>query len=155
MKIVDFLPENLVLSDLRSSQKPEVLRELAAAIAVREPGVSSQELVRRLMEREQLGSTALGEDLAIPHAKLDSVPKLVACLGRSRRGIDFGAEDGRKTHFFFVLVAPKHSTGDHLKALARISRLFRHEGFRSRMKDADSSQDMHRIIDEADSASVR
>jgi PTS system nitrogen regulatory IIA component len=151
MKIVDFIREDLILSDLKSHQKLEVLTELAHHLAERYNGVNREDLVKVLVERERLASTAIGEGIAIPHGKIDTVGKLVACVGRARSGVDFDSMDGRPTHIFFVLVAPENSTGVHLKALARISRLFKDTEFRSRLLAADDATEMFQIISEEDS----
>jgi PTS system nitrogen regulatory IIA component len=88
--------------------------------------------------------------VAIPHGKLDAVGKLVACVGRSRTGVDFDSIDGQPTHIFFVLVAPENSTGIHLKALARISRLFKDPEFRARLLAAPDAAGMFKVIAEED-----
>lgn len=155
MKIVDFIREESILPEIRAAKKQDVIRELADHLAEHNEGVNQEDVVRVLLERERLGSTAISEDIAVPHGKLDAVGKLVASFARSRKGIHFGAEDGRPTHFFFVLVAPTRSAGDHLKALARISRLFRNPDFRSRLMAADTAADIYRIIKEEDTAGSR
>jgi PTS system nitrogen regulatory IIA component len=106
--------------------------------------------VRVLAERERLASTAIGEGVAIPHGKLETVSGLLACIGRSRRGVEFDSLDGQPTHLFFVLVAPASSTGVHLKALARISRLFKDEAFRRRLLAAPDAATMFRIVVDED-----
>ena len=92
----------------------------------------------------------LREQLAIPHAKFDSPKELIACLGRSRKGIDFGSANGKPTHFFFVLIAPTSAPGVHLKALAQISRLFKDVAFRDRLKAAKTAREMYEVIAQAD-----
>jgi len=151
MKIVDFIREELILPELRSSQKLDVLTELATHLASRHDGVSKEDLVKVLVERERLASTAIGEGIAIPHGKLDTIGKLVACVGRAKEGVDFDSMDGRPTHLFFVLVAPENSTGVHLKALARISRLFKDGEFRTRLMAAGDAHEMYKIIADEDS----
>lgn len=151
MKIVDFIREDLILPDLQSSQKMGVLTELAGHLASRYDNIDREELVKVLAERERLASTAIGEGIAIPHGKIDNVGKLVACVGRAREGVDFDSMDGRPTHIFFVLIAPENSTGVHLKALARISRLFKDSEFRTRLLSAPDANEMFRIIAEEDS----
>ncbi len=150
MRIVDFIREDLIVSKLGSRQKQDVLVELAGHLAEHFNGVRHEDLIRVLMEREKLASTAIGEGIAIPHGKLDSVGKLVACVGRSLEGVEFDSMDGRPTHIFFVLVAPENSTGAHLKALARISRLFKDTEFRARLMAAENAQEMFRVIAEED-----
>ena len=108
------------------------------------------EATRVLMEREELASTAIGEDIAIPHGKIESATRLIGCVGRSSRGVQFDSLDGKPTHLFFVLVAPESSTGMHLKALARISRVFKDADFRARLMKAPTAADMFRTIEEED-----
>jgi nitrogen PTS system EIIA component len=150
MNITDFLDRDLVFSQLKSTRKSETINELAALMASRLPEVSAADLVRVLTERERLGSTAIGEGLAIPHGKLDTVGTLVAAFARSRKGVNYESEDGQPTYFFFVLLAPPSSTGDHLKALARISRIFKNAGVGERLLNAESTEEMYRILEEED-----
>jgi PTS system nitrogen regulatory IIA component len=103
-----------------------------------------------LEERELLASTAIGDGIAIPHGKLDSVPQLVGALGRSVPGLEFDSIDGKPTHLVFMLVAPSSSTGIHLKALARLSRLFRDATFRQRLIEAPDGPAMFQVIYEED-----
>ena len=150
MKIVDFIREDLIVPDLQSKAKLDLLAELADHLAKHNDGVSRDALLKVLVDRERLASTAIGEGVAIPHGKLDAVGKLVACVGRAREGIDFDSMDGRPTHLFFVLVAPENSTGVHLKALARISRLFKDPEFRTRLLAADTAHEMYSVIADED-----
>jgi PTS system nitrogen regulatory IIA component len=150
MKIVDFVRPELIVGDLRGRDKAEVIRELADHLADHVSGVNRETLARVLLERERLASTAIGEGVAIPHGKLDAVGRLVACVGRAKNGVDFDSMDGRPTHLFFVLVAPENSTGVHLKALARISRLFKDPEFRTRLLAAADAAEMYRVIADED-----
>src|SRR5690242_12821489 len=150
MKIVDFVRPELIKADLAARDKAEVIKELAGQLAAHVSGVDRESLTRVLLERERLASTAIGEGVAIPHGKLDAVGKLVACVGRAQGGVDFDSMDGRPTHLFFVLVAPENSTGVHLKALARISRLFKDPDFRTRMLQAKDAVEMFRILSDED-----
>jgi nitrogen PTS system EIIA component len=129
-----------------------VLRELAYCLAERHPGLDRDAVARVLAERERVASTAIGEGIAIPHGKLETANGLIACFARSRRGIDYDSVDGQPTHFFIVLVAPLNSAGEHLKALARISRLFKNRDFRTRMLKARTSAEMYEIIASEDAA---
>jgi PTS system nitrogen regulatory IIA component len=150
MKIVDFVRPEMIVPEIAARTKPEVVAELAQHIARHQPEVKAEALTRVLMEREGLASTAIGEEVAIPHGKLDSVTRLVACIGRSTAGVNFDSLDRRPTHLFFVLVAPENSTGIHLKALARISRLLKDAAFRSRLLQASSAAEIYRILAEED-----
>jgi PTS system nitrogen regulatory IIA component len=111
-------------------------------------------LIEALMNREALGSTAIGQGIAIPHAKSDSVSKLVASFGLSKKGVDFDSLDGEPAHIFFLLVAPQDSAGPHLKALARISRLLKDKYFRDTLRSASDDKAVVRIISEEDEKKV-
>jgi nitrogen PTS system EIIA component len=153
MKIVDFVRPELIVPELQARDKAEVIHELADHLAANVGGgkaLDREQLAKVLMERERLASTAIGEGVAIPHGKLDAVGKLVACVGRAPQGVDFDSMDGRPTHLFFVLVAPENSTGVHLKALARISRLFKDPEFRTRLMQARGAEDLYKVISDED-----
>jgi PTS system nitrogen regulatory IIA component len=150
MKVTDFLAADMIVSDLRSDTKSGVLGELATHLASRMDGVDGKVLKRVLEERELLASTAIGDGIAIPHGKMDAVGRLVGTLGRARSGIEFESIDGKPTHLVFMLVAPASSTGVHLKALARLSRLFRDADFRERLMAAPDAPAMYQVIVEED-----
>ena len=109
-------------------------------------GIESQRIVEAIVERERLGSTGFGGGIAIPHGKHDSVKELVGVLGRSVAGLEFESIDGKPTHLVFMLVAPTNSAGTHLKALARLSRLFRDTHFRQKLMEAPDASAMHAVI---------
>src|SRR5258706_4580229 len=111
MKILDILPQENILADLKGTSKLAVLEELATSLAERHPSISKQRLVDVLLEREKLGSTAIGEGIAIPHGKLPKLSGVVAAFGRSRAGVDFQSLDGGLTQLFFLLVAPEDASG--------------------------------------------
>ena len=150
MRIAEFLREDLVSPDLGASDKAGVLAELCAGLARAYPSFSAQQLTGTLLEREKLGSTGIGEGVAIPHGKLPGLPGLLAAFGRKRAGVDFAAIDGKPTHLFFVLFAPDNSAGLHLKALARISRLFKQPQFRQAILNAAGAPGIFRLISEED-----
>src|SRR5258706_7226592 len=122
MKILDILPPENILADLQGTSKLAVLEELAGSLAEHHPAISKQRLVDVLLEREKLGSTAIGEGIAIPHGKLPKLSGVVAAFGRSRAGVDFQSLDGGLTQLFFLLVAPEDASVAHLKTLAPGSR---------------------------------
>jgi PTS system nitrogen regulatory IIA component len=150
MRIAEFLREDLVLPDLAASDKPGVLGEMCAALARVYPTLSTQKLADTLLEREKLGSTGIGEGVAIPHGKLAGLPGLLAAFARKRNGVDFAAIDGKPTYLFFALFAPDNSAGLHLKALARISRLFKQPQFRQAILNAEGAPGIFRLISEED-----
>ena len=150
MRIAEFLREDLVFPDLAASDKAGILGELCAGLARAHPSLNASQLTETLLEREKLGSTGIGEGVAIPHGKLSGVPGLLAAFGRKRAGVDFAAIDGKPTFLFFVLFAPDNSAGLHLKALARISRLFKQPQFRQAILSAEGAPGIFRLISEED-----
>jgi PTS system nitrogen regulatory IIA component len=133
-----------------ATEKRAILEELAAHMAGQNARIDRAVLARVLIEREQLASTAIGEGVAIPHGKLGAVGEIVACLGRAQAGVEFDSMDGQPTYLFFVLVAPEASTGAHLKALARISRVFKDPDFRKRLLAASDADSMYQVVAEED-----
>jgi PTS system nitrogen regulatory IIA component len=150
MKIVDLIRRDMVVPALQATDKRGVLEELAQYMSGRHPRIDRATLSRVLIEREQLASTAIGEGVAIPHGKLSAVGEIVACLGRAPTGVEFDSMDGQPTYLFFVLVAPESSTGAHLKALARISRVFKDPEFRRRLLAASDADSMYHVVAEED-----
>jgi nitrogen PTS system EIIA component len=150
MKIVDLIKRDMVVPALKATEKRGILEELATYMAGHHPRIDRAMLAKVLVEREQLASTAIGEGVAIPHGKLAAVGEIVACLGRAPGGVEFDSMDGQPTYLFFVLVAPESSTGAHLKALARISRVFKDPEFRRRLLAAPDSESMYHVIAEED-----
>lgn len=145
-KITDFLSPQAIKIGLKAATKPEALQELVDVLAgVKDIG-DRKEILKALMERESLGSTGIGQGIAIPHGKTDRVKELVAVLGVSRKGVNFDALDGEAVYIFFLLVAPKDTAGPHLKALARISRLLRDSYFCELIKRCQTPEELHQLI---------
>jgi PTS system nitrogen regulatory IIA component len=149
VKIVDFLQQGAVVAELTGRTAAEVLAELSAPVAAAS-GLDAGRLVQVLLDREKLGSTGVGDGVAIPHGKLPGLPQLVAAFGRSREGVDYRAVDGKPARLFFALFAPENSAGAHLKALSRVSRIFRVPAFREAVLAAGSAEEIHRLIVAAD-----
>lgn len=150
MKILEILAPEAIVPEMRSTSKTDALQELAGALHTVHPEIDPAHLVDVLLEREELGSTAIGEGIAIPHGKLAGVSNVVAAFGRSTRGIDFDSLDGTPTRLFFLLVAPEDSAGVHLKALARVSRLLKDKTFRERLFAAQSREQLYATIKDED-----
>jgi len=150
MKITDILSPDVVVADLKGTTKPDVLNELAKALAARYTEIKLADLTAVLAERERLGSTAIGDGIAIPHGKLRGVTKIIGAFGRHQQGVDFDSLDGEPSQIFFVLVAPEDSASLHLKALARVSRLLKEASFRSRLLAAKDSAELYTLIKEED-----
>ncbi|MCX5695774.1 MAG: PTS sugar transporter subunit IIA [Candidatus Omnitrophica bacterium] len=156
MQIMDFLSKKAIITDIKSTKKEDVIKELvdtlitAGDIEKR----SRNKLIESLMAREALGSTAIGQGIAIPHAKSDCVEKLVAAFGLSKKGVDFDSLDGELAYIFFLLVAPQDSAGPHLKALARISRLLKDKYFRDTLRACEDDKAVTKIISQEDEKKV-
>jgi PTS system nitrogen regulatory IIA component len=150
MKITDILPEVLVIASLGGRNKEEVLRELAEAMAAQYAEIDANRLVDVLWERERLGSTAIGDGIAIPHGKLPGLKTVLGAFGRHPQGVDFQSLDGKPTKLLFLLVAPEDSVGQHLKALARVSRLLKDPAFRNQLLTAPDQHELYRHLREED-----
>ncbi len=149
MKILDTLKEGAIIGELEATEKKGVLEELTAPL-VEASGVDHEEMVRVLLERERLGSTGIGGGIAIPHGKLKSTESLLMGFGRSRKGVDFEAMDGKPAHIFFLLLAPENSTGAHLKMLARLSQLLKNSVFKERLMNAADRRELYTLIEKED-----
>ncbi len=149
MRILDSLKEGAIVAELNATDKKGVLSELTASLADAS-GVKQEELLRVLLERERLGSTGIGGGIAIPHGKLKPLQSMLMGFGRSRKGVDFDAMDGKPTHLFFLLLAPEDSTGGHLKMLARISRLLKNTVFKERLMNAADWRELYMVIEKED-----
>lgn len=152
MRIADMLAPGAVVGDLRATGKREVIEELAEAVAAAHGSLVKAKVVATLLDREKLGSTGVGEGIAIPHGKLTGLPGIILGFGRSRKGVQFDAIDGRPVQLMFVLLAPEDSPGTHLKALARISRLLKDPPFRQRLLGAGDADELLTLIRTEDEA---
>ena len=112
--------------------------------------LDKEALVEVLLERERLGSTGIGDGIAIPHGKVADLDELVLSFGRSTQGIEFDSMDGRPTHLFFLLIAPENSAGVHLRALAKISMLLKSAHFRQRLMESGTREEIFQVIREED-----
>jgi PTS system nitrogen regulatory IIA component len=152
MKTSDFLCSKAISADLTSTTKADVIAELVDLLI--ESGSIEKKHRKKtleiLMAREALGSTAIGQGIAIPHGKSDCVKKLVGCLGVSKKGINFDSLDGEPAFIFFLLIAPVDSAGPHLKALARISRLLKDKYIRESLKSAKDDKTILTIVQQED-----
>ncbi|MEW5895671.1 MAG: PTS sugar transporter subunit IIA [Candidatus Omnitrophota bacterium] len=154
MKIRDFLCSEAVTADLKSTTKKEVIQELVDLL-VKAGAVEKKirgKLVDILMARESLGSTAIGQGIAIPHGKCEQVLKLTAALGISKTGVNFDSLDGEPAYIFFLLVAPVDSSGPHLKALARISRLLKDKFYRENLKSSKDAKEILSLLNQEDNS---
>jgi nitrogen PTS system EIIA component len=146
MKIMEMFRPEFAIEELKATTKRDVLAELIAVIAHANESFDPDATLRVFLEREQLGSTGIGDGIAIPHGKLAGIDGMVLAFGRSHNGVEFAALDGKPVHLFFLLAAPEHSAGQHLKALAKISRMLKDGLFRKNLMEAKVRDDLVRII---------
>lgn len=150
MKIIDLLAPDCILPSLQAASKRGVLEELANALVRGHKEITLKTVVEVLLERERLGSTGIGDNIAIPHGKLPQLSQMLLAFGRSPKGVDFDSMDGKPSHLFFLLLAPVNSSGLHLKALAKISRMLMSQAFRDSLMGSDEAEDILRLIVEKD-----
>jgi len=150
MKLSDLLAEESVIPDLKATDKTGVLEELVEVLRKHDPSLDKNALVKVLLERERLGSTGIGDGIAIPHGKFYGVDRPIISFGRSRKGLEFDSVDGEPAYLFFLLVAPENSASVHLKALAKISRMLMSQVFRESLMGSDGADEIMRLITEKD-----
>lgn len=148
MKLTEVLTEDLVKMDLEARTRDGAIRELVQLLSGRGKIAPAdlESVVNTVLEREHLGSTAIGRGVAIPHAKTPAVREFVAAFGRSRAGIDFSAVDGEPVHLVFILISPPDSQRAHLKALAHISRLLSKQDLRAHIMAAKSPAEIIKLL---------
>lgn len=146
MKLTEILTMDQVIPDLEGRSKRAVMEELCQSLVHTHPELEKNRLLEVLAERERLGSTGIGDGVAIPHGKLSEVDGLLLSFGRSAAGVDFDSLDGKPAHLFFLVVAPDKSAGIHLKALARISRLLKSQAVRNELMEAKDANGIFEVI---------
>jgi len=151
MKIDDILKKDSIIANLAGTNKEEVLREITDFLQKLCLIKDKETLFNTLMEREKLGSTGIGENVAIPHGKSDELSQIVTVFGRSLNGVDFESLDQKPVHFVCMVIAPSNSTGQHLKALARISRLFKNKDLREGILKLQDANQIYSLLLEEDS----
>ncbi len=150
MRLADLVKPEQVVANLRSRDKLEIIEELADLLVNDDERLSKKDVCRVLAERERLRSTGVGSGVAIPHAKVPGLDRLLLAVGLSPGGVDFDAADSKPVHIFMTLAAPVNSTGEHLRALAKIARLCGDPEFRQRLLSSSSDEEAYRILIEED-----
>jgi PTS system nitrogen regulatory IIA component len=150
MQIMDFLNQSSIVVDLKSEDKKSAIIELVELLKDTKRIKKTDEIINVILEREKLGSTGIGQGVAIPHGKTSVLQEQVGALGISKKGIEFNSLDGELVHIIFLLVGPVEVAGQHLKALSRISRLFKDKFLRQAMKDAVGVEEVVKIIQQED-----
>lgn len=146
MKLGEHLAKEHILPNLTSSHKGGVLMELLAPLGKTYPEMDTDLAVRVLLDREKLGTTGIGDGIAIPHGKLDDLDEVIVMVGRSKEGVDFESLDGKPCTIFFLVLAPEQVAGMHLRVLAQISRILKDETFRNEFMKAADVDDLWQIL---------
>ncbi len=147
MELSNLISSEGVVPSLKVSSKKQALQELAQ-MAGRITGLSSRDVFETLLQRERLGSTGLGHGIAIPHGKLPGLEKLYGVFARLDTAIDFDAMDDQKVDLIFLLLAPESAGADHLKALARVSRMLRDGSVAAKLRGSDDPSALYAILTE-------
>jgi nitrogen PTS system EIIA component len=150
MKIMDYLNEEWVIPNLQGTDKPSILKELSSLLVKPCQVTSVEELLQVLLDREKLGSTGIGEGIAIPHGRLKKLKNFFISFGRSLKGVDFDSIDRKPSQLFFLVMAPENSAVDNLKLLSRIVTLLKEPSFKKRLMEAPSQKELFQIIAEED-----
>jgi PTS system nitrogen regulatory IIA component len=150
MKLSEILDQNHIIADLKAKDKKGVLAELVDVIVTSDPSLDKDSLVKILLERERLGSTGIGDGVAIPHGKFRGLKKPIISFGRSLKGLDFEAMDGEAVFLFFLLVAPEDSASLHLKALAKIAKIIKNRSFRNVLMQVSTREEIYQTIIQKD-----
>lgn len=153
MKITDYLTPELVIAELVETDKEEALKRLAAGVTGVFTELSEDKILTVLRDREALGSTGIGNGIAIPHGKMSELEKIIVLFARSRRGVDFASVDDQPVHLFFLLLAPENSAGIHLKTLAQISRMLKNQEFCDKLLKSSDGLSLFTMIKEEDERS--
>jgi PTS system nitrogen regulatory IIA component len=148
MDLSDLIRPNAVLASVKATSKRQVIQELAAKGAEL-TGIDERKIFETLIEREKLGSTGIGEGIAIPHGKLPSLDHIHVAFARLSKPIDFEAVDDQPVDLVFLLLAPEGAGADHLKALARIARILRIPGVADRLRATSDATMLHRVLTES------
>ncbi|MEL6374947.1 MAG: PTS IIA-like nitrogen regulatory protein PtsN [Pseudomonadota bacterium] len=145
MDLGELISQDAIIAGLRAKSKKQVLQELATKAGALTP-VPARDVFDCLLQRERLGSTGMGQGIAIPHGKLPQLSSILCIFARLSQPIDFDALDDEPVDLIFLLLAPEHAGADHLKALARISRLLREPDMSERLRSARDRGELFRLL---------
>lgn len=152
MKLSDFVVREAIVVDLQATGKEEAIREIVRSL--QEAGKLAEadldSVSRAILSREELGSTGIGQGVAVPHTRHPTVQKLIGTVALSRKGVDFAALDGEPVDILFLLISPPNQPGDHLRALENISRHLKDDRFVSFLRHAKTREQVVELLDEAD-----
>lgn len=155
MKLSDFVVRDAIIVDLQASTKAEAIREIVLSLskAGQIADADVEGVIRAILGREELGSTGIGQGVAVPHTRHGTVTKLVGTVALSKKGVEFAALDGDPVDILFLLVSPPNQPGDHLRALENISRHLKDEQFVNFLRQAQTREAVFDVLDEADQRS--
>jgi len=146
IKLSSLLQEKLINLELKGKNKKEIIEELVELVARSSKLKNKKAFLKSILEREKLGSTGIGNGVAIPHAKSKVVRDFVLVFARKDGGIDFGALDGERTYLFFSLASPEEEVGGHLKILSEIARLIKDKFIVDSLKGSKTKKDVIRAV---------
>jgi len=146
MQLDQILKIEFINANLSAGNKDEALAELINTIIQGGIKLEHSSIIEILTQRESLGSTGIGDGVAIPHGKIPELDEIIVAFGRSMEGIPFNSLDGKPVHLFFLLLAPENSSGQHLKILAKISKMLKDVDFRRKLLKAESKSDLYKNI---------
>ena len=152
MKLSDFVVRDAIVVDLKASGKEEAIREIVGSLhgAGQLKTEDLEGVIRAILGREELGSTGIGQGVAVPHTRHPTATRLIGTVAISRQGVDFAALDGEPVDIFFLLISPPNQPGDHLRALENISRHLKDDEFVSFLRQARTREQVVEVLDDAD-----
>lgn len=145
MDLTDLIGREDIFVPFKASCKKQVLQDLAS-IAAEKTGISEREIFQTLLEREKLGSTGVGNGIAIPHGKLSKLDKITGFVAFLENPIDFDAMDDQPVDIVFLLLAPDMAGADHLKALSRIARVLREPDMLEKLRNSGDAETIHELL---------
>ena len=154
MTLDAIIDKHSVLANLKSQNKKQLLQELSQALANR-LAIDHRVIFETLLKREKLGSTGIGQGIAIPHGKMAALDRVHGLFARLAAPIEFDAIDGQPVDLVFVLLAPEHAGADHLKALAKISRILRDPAVVTKLRGTDDPEGLYAILTEPAATSAK
>ncbi len=156
MKLLDFVVGEAIVVELGAAGKEEAIREMVGGLhqAGKLSDGDLEAVVKAILGREELGSTGIGQGVAVPHTRHPTLSRLIGTVAISRRGVDFAALDGEPVDVFFLLVSPQNQPGDHLRALENISRHLKNDRFVALLRQARTREGVIEVLSEADTGSI-
>jgi len=148
MRILDFLEKDSIELNLKAKNKKEAIEEIVEILKKKNAIIYKDITIESLLEREELGSTGVGQGIAIPHSKTKGVKELIGAFAISKNGVEFDALDGEPVNIFFLLLAPEGAAGVMLKALARVSNFLKNKYYRKKILEASDREAVIQIIEE-------